>query len=134
MNTTVKNIKDRIILKLQEIDDFVGVYWYLNAESWFPSAFLKYKSRNVNYRDTIRNNVDLKLELNVVYNRDNEELSEFVMVDLIDKIEAKLYEDSTFWWLVNWISWLSYRETIEDELNKVKLMTIEVDLTYFNYR
>ena len=125
----IKDIKDKIIEKFEEIDIIVAWYWFYQTLPSYPSVVVKYRWAETELRTTWRGfREEHKFEANIFIDYTEEELSEEFFVEVTEKVLDKFYEDAsqTLDWLCNLliIDWIN--DSLEDEEQKVKIITVDI--------
>lgn len=129
----IKDAKDKLMDKFLEIDLIEEVHWNYKTLETFPCVVIKYRGVDTELRTTWRwFREEHKFEANVFIQYQSDELSEEFFVEVSEKILDKLYEDDsqTLWWLANLLVINNINDSLEDEEQKVKIITVDLSVIF----
>lgn len=92
----IQNIKSSLVSAIGSIVDFVSVLGFQKFEDvGFPSAAVLYDGSGSEQREVGRNFETHKFDIEVRYCFEDNEESETILIDLVEKVIDKLDEDRT---------------------------------------
>lgn len=131
----IQDIKNALVTKISEITDFTNVLPYVKYEwIWSPTVFIKYRWCSSEKVDTIRDLEKHNFELSIIYDYDNDQEAEVVLISLVEKVIDKLKEDITLWNLLQYLDITSVEENLEDDIKKIKVYTFSLECALFTNR
>lgn len=130
----IADLKTNIIARLKLITDFVEVNWYAFNDVWYPCWLVKFSWLETDKYTTWSNKESYRFDVSVLYNYNNEEESEAIMIDMIEKVIDKINEDTTFSWKCHYSNIISANAELIDDVNKLKVISIVLECIYIKNR
>jgi hypothetical protein len=128
----IKDIKDKLIKKLEEITDFKKVEWFLwNIE--YPYCFVKFNWLIPTQIETDgwRLQENYSFTITIKYPFINRQASSAKMIDFVEKTLDKLYRNRYLDWLAQYVEIENIDEWEDDVWNKEKEIIINLIITKF---